>query len=397
MSARTDILSIAFVLGACDAGEPGPPVVRTDSAGVEIVHSGQADVDQWQLSPEPMLHIGVVDGPEAEQFTRIIAAAWLSDDRIVGVNFSSPPEVRIFSPGGQHQVSMGGSGAGPGEFSAISLAARLPGDTLLVHDFWSARLTYFDPHGELLRTRSLAEIVGEPATRWGLGDIFEDGTLLVYENQLYPGAAPGRRRAQRSLVRVAPTGELIDTVLVLPDAEYFAGGDGPTAVLHGLRSGWHLDGGRLYVAPGDEFRVDIHDTRGTLLRSLRRDYTRPPVAPQHVEAERERRLAQARTAADTTRIEQALRDLRVAEHFPAHGRRILVNSDGSVWLEHYALPEATSRRWTVFGPDGEYLSEVHVPQNFRIMDIRGDRVLGVWTNEFDVPALRVYELARSIG
>lgn len=389
------ILSCGFVLGACDAAEHRPSVVRTDSAAVKIVESSEAvwvGMGQQQLSREPVLHIGTVDGPEAEQFTRITSTFWLSDGRIVAANFESPPEIRVFSADGQHEVSMGGSGEGPGEFRAISMAARLPGDTLLVHDYWNARLTYLDPGGELLGTRALIDIVGEPSTRWVIRDVFEDGTLLAFENSLYPGATPGHRRARRSLVRVAPTGELVDTLLVIPDGEYVQARDWPTGVLFGLRSAWHLDGGHMYVAPGDEFRLDVYDTEGTLQRSLRRQYTRPPVRSEHIEAERERRLARVATEDARRQVEEALRGLQIAEHLPATGQRILTDSEGRVWVKHYEVPGATLRQWSVFAQDGGFLGEVEVPSNFRVMEVREGRVLGVWVDELDVPALRIYEL-----
>ena len=54
----------------------------------------------------------------------------------------------------------------------------------------------------------------------------------------------------------------------------------PVPVPFGLRSAWHLHQDRLYVAPGDAFRVDVHDADGTLLRAYRTDPGRAGLCPR---------------------------------------------------------------------------------------------------------------------
>ncbi len=379
------LLGLGVALAACASPELERDAMRTDSAGVEIVRSPAMAVgggEQWRLSPEPTLHVGVVEGPEAEQFNRISHAFWLSDGRIVAVNMAGPPQVRIFTAEGRHERSLGGSGSGPGEFAAISFAARLPGDTLVAHDFWSGRLVLLAPDGEVLRTRPLHQIAGEPANRWVVGGAFGDGSFLVWANDLVPGATPGRGRALRSLLRVTVAGDVIDTVVVFPDTEYVADRDGTAPVLFGLRSAWRLHGDRLYVAPGDAFRVDVFDGDGDLLRSLRVDRASRPVLPEHIAAEPARPLPPGSPEAPP------------AERFPAHGQGIRVDPAGGVWLEHYRIPGDDMGRWSVFDEGGVLAGEVAVPPNFRIMDVRNDEVLGVWTDELDVPGIRVYRLER---
>ena len=376
------LLGLGAVLGGCESTDPQPSALQSDSAGVEIVHTPAptwSPGEGWRLSSEPLLHVGVVEGAGVQEFSRILHTFWLSDGRVAAVNLSNPPEIRIFGPDGTHDRTLGGAGAGPGEFAAISFAAPRAGDSLLVHDFWNARLVLFGPQGEVLRTQPLQEIAGEPSNRWILRGVFSDGTLLVMENNLIPGATPGQVRALRTLVRVTEAGAVVDTVLVFPDAEYSAGDTGtPFPVPFGLRSAWQLHGDRLYVAPGDAFQVDVFDEDGTLLRSLRTDRGRMSV-PSGVAAEERERLAQ-RGGPDTP----------VADRFPAHGSGIRVDPDGRVWLEHYPVPGDSISRWGVFGADGVYLGDVEVPRRFQVMEVGRGEVLGVWMGELDVPGVRVY-------
>lgn len=59
--------------------------------------------------------------------------------------------------------------------AAITFAAPRPGDSLLVHDFFSARLVLFGPEGQVQRTQPLPEIAGEPSNRWIPRGVFSDG------------------------------------------------------------------------------------------------------------------------------------------------------------------------------------------------------------------------------
>lgn len=390
-------LSLLLILACADA-EPDPDVVVTDSAGVEIVYSGTAvwtDGSAWRIGDRPILQIGVVEGPEEEQFSGLRHAFRLSDGRIVAVNWNNPPEVRVFSPDGTHERSMGGSGGGPGEFQAISFAGALPGDTLVVHDWWRSRLTYFDSGGSLVRTLPLRTIGGRPANEYALQGMFGDGTFLLRPNLMFPADAAGHGRAMASLMRFDGERETLDTLRMIQDFEY-APQDGQRMglVVFGLRSALAAHGEHLYVGEGEEFRIDVYDVDGRWLRSLRKAYARVPVTPEDVEAERERRLELARSEEARRQLRRGFEDQRVADSFPAHGSRILIDTEGNVWVAHSDGPRATSRAWSVFGADGRFLGELLVPGSFQITDIGADEVLGVWTDEYDVPSVRAFELLK---
>ncbi len=129
-----------FLLAACsDGGEPPPSTgtVVTDSAGVRMVANAGPlwnPGEEWRLTPEPLLSLGVVaDTPLVQQFHRIEGLTRLTDGTIVVLN-SGSGEVRAFDSSGRHLWSAGGLGQGPGEVSGDGWKTlqRLSGDTLLI-------------------------------------------------------------------------------------------------------------------------------------------------------------------------------------------------------------------------------------------------------------------------
>ena len=78
---------------------------------------------------------------------------------------------------------------------------------------------------------------------------------------------------------------------------------------------------------------------------------------------------------------------------------LLVDPAGAVWLRPFrGMSEAGGpEHWLVLGPDGNWLGSVEIPEDFRLMDIGTDEILGVWTDEMDVPHPQVRRLSRVPG
>jgi hypothetical protein len=393
---------LPLLLAACVDVERASTAVVRDSAGVEIVESpgpawrGGAG---WRIAPEPSLVMGVVDGPEAFQFSSIRSAFYLPDGGIVAANTQNPPELRVFGSDGEHRVSMGGAGGGPGEFSVI-FRAFPAGDTLVAVDPIGPRITYFAPDGRLLATQPVRFPSSDtrssiPYVIWAR---LVDGSLLITDNRTAPVSVTGDGRATMALLRTSVDGAGPDTLLTIPGASYRAGQGGhPEPVPFGLSWAFHVRGDRVFVGAGDALRVEVHDLDGRLLRSMRAHYDRRPVTDAALAALLETRLAGARTDDDRRRIQASFGTSPPASLMPAHGSAILVDALDHIWVEGYVAPGDASRSWHVFDPNGRYLGEVDVPREMRVTDVGADRVLGVWTDELDVPFVRVYELFRGTG
>ena len=55
------------------------------------------------------------------------------------------------------------------------------------------------------------------------------------------------------------------------------------------------------------------------------------------------------------------------------------------------MPE---RQWLVFGPEGELRATLRTPTGFRPHLVRGDTLLGVYTDELGVESVRAYRMER---
>lgn len=153
----------------------------------------------WQLSGDPVLEIGVVEGEEPYQLHRVGGAVRLSDGRIVVANAGSR-ELRVFGGGGDFLGSMGGDGEGPGEFRAPSRVRKLSGDTIMVWDQALQRISLFDARGRFLSMASLL-----PSAR----DLFPGDEWLMGRNWIDSPVGPrGREPVRRAVESLPPPDSL---------------------------------------------------------------------------------------------------------------------------------------------------------------------------------------------
>jgi hypothetical protein len=76
------------------------------------------------------------------------------------------------------------------------------------------------------------------------------------------------------------------------------------------------------------------------------------------------------------------------EEFPSFAQ--LVRDDhGRIWARRYWTPPDTREEWLVFD-DGRWIGTLASPIGFRVMDIRGDRLAGIWQDSLGVEYVRVY-------
>lgn len=143
---------------ACGGGDASGGVVRSDSAGVEIVTSpGEDRPLGWQFT-----RVGVLRDSAGEPwyFTRVLprAVAVRGDAEIFVLDGVEPP-VERFGPDGAYRGSLGRRGGGPGEFQ-FPTSLMLEGDTLSVRDFMKGGYVRFAADGAPVPDRRLGEAMG---------------------------------------------------------------------------------------------------------------------------------------------------------------------------------------------------------------------------------------------
>ncbi len=245
---------LALFAGACGGdANPGDFAVR-DSAGVRIVENGMppAPGGSWQLSVEPELDIGVLEGAPEYQLYRVSDAVRLADGRIVAAD-NGAHQLRFYDPAGRYLMGVGREGDGPGEFRTLSRLLASDGDTLLAFDTNLRRASWFSPSGKFIRS----VVVGHESSLLArVGGRFEDGTLLGMADQLY-GAdeiPQGVMRNSTVYYRFASDGSVMDTLGILPSREMYGKAEGRafylTSLPFGLRPASASAGLRFYFGTG---------------------------------------------------------------------------------------------------------------------------------------------------
>jgi len=400
---------------ACGGDRRAPGVEVRDSAGIEIVASRDASEAElpasgWRVTDEPVVRIGSREGAEPEQFTLVGAATRLSDGRIVVLE-RSVSEVRFFGADGSHQMTVGGEGEGPGEFRRAMQLARVPGDSLLVYDWFTDALAVFTASGELARLDRPDPV--EVHTRYERNrtcralPIFADGTYLgcarAPELPSPPPLGPGRQpesgirertgfrvvRIQRDTARVDALGTWLG-----PVGFTMVDGDMLSVASHPFYPESHAAVGadpmRFYLAHNPAYEIEVWHPDGQLERILRR--------PEASLAPTEEARAEAR---------QVTLDGLWGDFADRFADRIVMpdtvpavwgltaGPDGELWVRRGpVLPSVRTSDFDVFDGDGVYRGTVSVPRPVALLEVGPDYFLALRRDEVDVPYVEMWGLER---
>ncbi|WP_420127741.1 6-bladed beta-propeller [Longimicrobium sp.] len=393
--------ALLLPLAACggDAAAAGPSV--RDSAGIRIVQNDAPAWKQgqeWRVSAEPVTDIGVAEGDVHQQFARIADAQRLSDGTLL-VADGQANELRAFDAQGKYLRTVGRSGGGPGEFKAVELMYLLPGDTVAVFDYMGGRLSYFAPTGAFVRGVTLQPVDGKLPPR-PLG-FFSDGRMLV--KPLYnPNFvdSPRRTRDTVALAVYSAAGTQAASLGRVPGEESvtITGGEGGNQMMvrdqppFGLATSFAVQGTRLLV--GDPARYELVERRpdGAVARLIRRAGEREPVT----QADRDAAIALRRERMDDPRFRQIQEQLIKGITFPEHKpffTDLRMDPAGNAWVRRPADPDAETP-WDVFDAEGRLLGTVTTPAGLRVTQIGADFIVGTWSDEMDVPHVRVHRLEK---
>lgn len=393
------VLGLLVAASGCDPGPTERAASVRDSAGVRIVESSAAAVETWTVADTSAVEIGRATGPPARQLDRVRAARILSDGGIA-VADGGTRELRAFGPDGEHRFTVGGEGPGPGEFRSLDGLEVLDGDTLVVWDRRSARLSLFGPGGELARTVTADGLRGETVDPGGLVGVLPDGAFVVHRG-FAPGevlSASGVTRLAAPVVRVGPEGAGVDTLARPPGpAQYVtttSGGEGVirTDVLLAAVPHVEVGAGRIYVVDGGRGEIRVLRPDGTLEALIRCRHARRAARERDVEAAIERRVAEV-----PARVREPLR--RRLEETPARDTLpaisdLLVDSTGDLWARQFTRDPDQTGRWWVFDGRGRLRAAVRTPPGLRVEAVGRDRVIGVHEGGLGVERIRIHRLER---
>ncbi len=395
---RIRLLLLVVLLPACAAydDDGSAAAVRRDSAGIAIVESfrpawgdpGQTDSNAWRIDPEPLLDLTASGSGDPHNFYQVRDVKRLPDGSLVVANRGSN-EVRKFSADGTLVGTAGGHGEGPGEFTNLQQVEPV-GDSLLARDIRS-RVTLFGPDLQHVRTLQLPP---------GIRDLHDlgNGTVVAPVTMDYPEVY-GLLRPPEALLVYDLEGDRVDSIGWTPGYEEYVTDALTGRPLFGKASVLDTHDGRLFVGNSDHMQVEELNSAGDTVRILRIPDFPLALTAEQVEAERDARLdipLPPGAASLPPFFVQAIEDMPSPATRPAYAA-MLVDPTGAVWLRPFrgtSEEDGGPEHWLVLGPDGAWLGSVGILEDFRVMEIGVDEILGVRTDELDVQHPQVLRLRR---
>lgn len=379
----------------------------TDSAGISIVSNTERALwssgDGWTVAEE--LRIGTAEGEAEYQFGQISGMGILSDGRIAVLD-QQGQHVKLFSPQGDYLATIGGPGSGPGEFGPGSGPLLVgPGDSLFVPDLGNQRVNRLTPDGESAGSYPIDFRLGIP-TRW---QTRPSGEVV---NQVRPFGLPNMPApdSMDAIVSRASDGAAVDTLLKVRSGKTFSfSGDAPEFNFFVAEPSWTLAGeDGLVFGVNDEYRLRVFDREGTEVRQVRMPFVPSPVT------EEDRTIftsllvkAWEDAGVPPPQLEMLKGAVHYADAFPAYAQ-FLVGPRRSLWVQQFQAPNALSDEekesfdpsfslgsaaWDVFDGEGRYLGVVTMPPRFQPLGFSGERMYGMWRDEFDVQYVMIVRVS----
>jgi len=381
-------------IAACGPSREHDPVTTVhDSSGVRLGQNRDAGGNggrPWRLDSTPLLSIGSEEGPEAYRFDGISGVARLPGGRLAVADRSQT--IRFFDSTGKLLKTTGREGDGPGEFRHISLLASFGTDSLLAWDFPQRRATILADSGALIRTTEAPSATGFffPA------GAFADGAMVGLASPPVDMKAvrPGPLTSEDLFLRLDwRTGD-VDTLARATIGGSYVRPDEATIVSipFAAEPVAAVAGSALYLCLGATYEIRKISEGGALQEIIRLDRAPRPLTKETIAAN----IEQMTASGDARRQEQIRRrysDLPYPEALPACGSMI-VDSEGNIWLGHYAIADGDPVAWTVFDPQGHVIGDMATPAAFEVLGIDSASMVGVASDSLGVERVQVLRLRK---
>ena len=412
------VAGLGLLIGCGREGtSPGGATAVRDSAGIRIVENGTpnwAEGAGWTVADTPSVDIGGGRRGPAYELARVVGLARLADGRIAVAN-GVTGEIRFFDATGEHVGTSGRQGSGPGEYQSLTGFWSGAGDSLLIADIRSQRLTVLDGKGTLGRSFSLGGVSGLSPTQGRMSlaipsGWFADGSVLGMQQPFrINDPREGSFRDTVTLVRYGPDGTARDTVARYPGIEMemmpltFGGQTvaSPNPMPLGRQTVLAVAGDRVYAATNEGWEVQERGANGALRSLIRVRAKTVPVSKEDIATHRQEQIEMMAGVPELRSVPKELKDqiinrvnsAKYPETFPWIAS-LLAGHDGALWVEEVVRPGEERRQFAVLDSTGVLLGRVRMPPKFRPLVIGTAEVLGVWTDADDVEHVRAYGLRR---
>lgn len=398
------LCSLATFLSACgDTSHRAADdaIVRSDSAGVEIIRMTESATDVpviATLDTVTVLRLGSLQDPPQAQFGALVEVLPLSDGGFAVLD-AQAAQVRVFDRSGQFRSALGARGDGPGEFQRPTTLAVLPGDTFAVFDSRSRRVTRFGPGGTVsdVTLQDVQSRIVEAA-------FLRDGSLVGQSRWLAPGGAspPSREpsfvRDTAVLTVFDRTGVPRDTVDVVAGQESVQYIEvSPQAVsvwkrpaLFGRTNVFAVHTSGVWSSTNDRFELRLRAQDGRLVRIIRAPGLERPVTDRAAENIYEEAVSEADVPEERRQVDTWYSLSPHPELQPAYDD-IAVDDRGRLWVRAWSGVEQPTR-WWVFEESGRLLGAVQAPREIELTAVTCTDLWGIERDELNVEYVVRYAL-----
>lgn len=317
-------------------------------------------------------------------FGRLAGVAVTDEGRIYVVD-NQAAHVKVFSPDGALQDTVGTQGEGPGEFRHPLRLSLARGDSLYVLDGQDGRVHVFTPDLAFERVFLARSDQGHPINMMipdRAASSTEKSFLFVYS----PGAqAVVQEDAQMVVRSVRPDGTVGGTILTTPPYRMASKelGNGGMLFLNVPFTPYpHYalgPEGRVHYAYGDSLTVTSYGLAGRAERTVRVPFESVPVTDDEI----------ANALADRTRGREQVKR-KIPSSKPAFNQ-FLVDDEGRYWFGRpTAHPDSTA--WWMAAPETKRVVTDTLPSKVRIESVQNGQAYGITTTETGAPAMVRYRI-----
>ncbi len=350
------------------------------------------------LADEPLLRIGMYDGPPEYLFGEITGAIRLADGSVVVADEQSY-EVRMYDDNGFHLWTSGQEGEGPGEYKGLTLLRNCPQSVITVFDWALERITELSADGSIADMRSVGALgvhpYGDPACTSGgelvfapwpdFASVWEDLNVAEGESYRWTMSLNWQRSDGIATLRSGiPGGE----------RTFYGRGDSPKT--WGREMVFAVAPTGVWFGSADNYELQQVDWTGRVQRVARWSGPNLSVTRGHARRYLEARLADYASPEERQSFEQdRWPDIQqgLPDRFPAY-EGLLSLPDGSLWVTTYEW-RAPDQELHVLDSDGTWIRRLTIPTGAVLMDAGTDWVLLLQHDEFDAPFVAVYPLTAS--
>jgi hypothetical protein len=393
---------LSFPVAACSDRESLWTGTISDSAGVTIVSNTDVGIwasgEEWTLEEE--IRIGVVGGDPDYEFGDIRGIAVDSRERIFVLD-GQARHVRVYSPEGVYEQTVGSPGEGPGEIQRAGRLLMGPGDTLLVPDLGNIRINRYASDG----TNAGSHLINRPEGGFAADYRTTPSGLVAERFRLRVAGVP---TGEDAIVLMGTDGGAADTLWRFPSAEVPNRG---LSQVNAPRRSWDItEDTTLLLGDREQYRIGLY-SEGRLDRIVVRPFEPREVGDRDKEAfDSGVRAFAGSSGFSPGAIEEALQRYDYSGSFPAF-EAILAGPGSTIWVQPFRAPselsdeelEAFTLRGfgapecDIFDSAGRFLGVVTMPERFAPWLFRGDKVYGTWYDEHDLPYVVRLRIVGDLG